>query len=202
MNLLFAALALLRQQKLKRLFAYSSIEHMGLISIAMGIGTPLAYFAGLLHLLMHSLSKTAAFFSVGNIIHACHSQRIHRLRGLSQRMPMTGWLLFLATLALLGMPPSGLFLSELFLLYALLQTQPWLAILLIIGLGIAFVAVLLKIQSIVFSEAGPDAPKIIVEHPLQMNTSSVIHLALVFAAGLWLPVFLIKPVLVFLLTGS
>ena len=151
LNLLFAAFSLLRQRKLKRLFAYSSIEHMGLISIALGIGTPLAYFAGFLHILMHALSKTAAFFSSGSIIQRFHTQTLSQLKGLVTTVPLSGWCLLLSSFAILGLPPSGLFVSELLLILATLKAAPWLLFPLVLGLIVAFIAIFSKIQSVMFS---------------------------------------------------
>jgi hydrogenase-4 component F len=75
-SLVFAALMLYRRRDIKRLFAYSSIEHMGIITFAFGMGGPLANFAGLLHMVMHSLTKSAIFFAVGNIAQVKGTQKI------------------------------------------------------------------------------------------------------------------------------
>ena len=82
-SLVFAAFMLYRRRDIKRLFAYSSIEHMGIITFAFGMGGPLANFAGLLHMTMHSLTKSAIFFAVGHIAQAKGTQRIADIRGLS-----------------------------------------------------------------------------------------------------------------------
>ncbi len=111
-GLLFASLSLFRQRQLKRLFAYSSIEHMSLISIAFGLGTPLALFVALLHMAMHSLSKTAAFFSCGNVMQQSNTQILSKLNGLFSQMPASATLLLISTFIILGLPPSGLFISE------------------------------------------------------------------------------------------
>ena len=82
-SLVFAAFMLYRRRDIKRLFAYSSIEHMGIMTFAFGIGGPLANFAGLLHMTMHSLTKSAIFFAVGNVAQAKGTQRIADIKGLS-----------------------------------------------------------------------------------------------------------------------
>ena len=82
-SLIFAAFMLYRRRDIKRLFAFSSIEHMGIIVFAFGIGGPLANFAGLLHMTMHSLTKSAIFFTVGHIAQAKGTQRIADIRGLT-----------------------------------------------------------------------------------------------------------------------
>src|SRR6202043_3168509 len=75
-SLIFAAFMLYRRRDIKRMFAYSSIEHMGIITFAFGMGGPIANFAGLLHMTMHSLTKSAIFFAVGHIAQIKGTQRI------------------------------------------------------------------------------------------------------------------------------
>ena len=82
-SLVFAAFMLYRRRDIKRLFAYSSIEHMGIMTFAFGMGGPLANFAGLLHMTMHSLTKSAIFFAVGHIAQVKGTQRIADIKGLS-----------------------------------------------------------------------------------------------------------------------
>ena len=90
-SLVFAAFMLYRRRDIKRLFAYSSIEHMGIIVFAFGMGGPLANFAGLLHMVMHSLTKSAIFYAVGHISQIKGTQRITRIRGLTVTHPALGW---------------------------------------------------------------------------------------------------------------
>ena len=80
-SLVFAAFMLYRRRDIKRLFAYSSIEHMGIITFAFGMGGPLANFAGLLHMTMHSLTKSAIFFAVGHVAQVKGTQRIADMGG-------------------------------------------------------------------------------------------------------------------------
>ena len=87
----FAALMLYRRRDIKRMFAYSSIEHMGIITFAFGMGGPLASFAGLFHMTMHSLTKSAIFFAVGHVSQAKGTQKIADIRGLTESHPMLGW---------------------------------------------------------------------------------------------------------------
>ena len=82
---------LYRRRDIKRMFAYSSIEHMGIIVFAFGMGGPLANFAGLLHMTMHSLTKSAIFFAVGHIAQVKGTQRIADIRGLTVTHPLLGW---------------------------------------------------------------------------------------------------------------
>ena len=103
---------LYRRRDIKRMFAYSSIEHMGIITFAFGMGGPLANFAGLLHMTMHSLTKSAIFFGVGHIAQATGTQRIADIRGLTESHPLLGWGLVLGVVAIAGLPPLGIFMSE------------------------------------------------------------------------------------------
>ena len=86
-SLVFAAFMLYRRRDIKRMFAYSSIEHMGIITFAFGMGGPLANFAGLLHMTMHSLTKSAIFFAVGHIAQVKGTQRIADMGGLTETHP-------------------------------------------------------------------------------------------------------------------
>ena len=90
LSLLFAGFMLYRRRDIKRMFAYSSIEHMGIITLAFGLGGPLANFAGLLHMAMHSLTKSAIFFGVGYVSQLEGTQRIADIRGLTQSQPLSG----------------------------------------------------------------------------------------------------------------
>lgn len=182
LSLVFAALMLYRRRDIKRLFAYSSIEHMGIIVFAFGIGGPLANFAGLLHMVMHSLTKSAIFFAVGNVTQIKGTQNIAEIRGLTQSHPALGWGLVLAVLSIAGMPPSGVFMSEFLVVTTSFARMPILALILAFGLILAFAALLLRLSGIAFgAPSGEDRP---------MHGSLVplwLHLALVYLIGLHMP---------------
>ncbi len=181
-SLIFAAFMLYRRRDIKRLFAYSSIEHMGIATFAFGIGGPLANFAGLLHMTMHSLTKSAIFFAVGHIAQVKGTQRIADMGGLSVTHPVLATGLALGVLAIAGLPPFGIFASEFMLVSSTFARQPVLALLLIVGLLVAFGALILRLQEIVFGP--PKGPK----DPVKASYLPLfIHLALVLVAGLWLP---------------
>ena len=110
--LLFGAFMLYRRRDIKRLFAYSSIEHMGLTTFAFGLGGPIANFAGLLHMALHSLTKSAIFFAVGHISQVKGTQRIADMGGLTETNPLIGWGLVIGVAAIAGLPPLGMFTSE------------------------------------------------------------------------------------------
>lgn len=112
-SLAVAALLLLAQRDYKRLLAYSSIEHMGLLALGTAIGTRLALAAVLLHILGHGLGKSALFLTSGHLHQAAGSSRIDAVRGLARRSPLLAGAFALGLLALLGMPPFSLFASEL-----------------------------------------------------------------------------------------
>jgi len=117
-TLALAAVLLIGQRDFKRMLAYSSMEHMGLIALAAAIGTRLAIAALLLHMAGHGLAKTVAFLSSGHILHRHAGSRIADVRALATRMPLLAGLFGLAVLALLGFPPAALFASELGIAHA------------------------------------------------------------------------------------
>ena len=137
-SLIFAAFMLYRRRDIKRLFAYSSIEHMGIATFAFGIGGPLANFAGLLHMTMHSLTKSAIFFTVGHIAQVKGTQRIADMGGLSVTHPVLAVGFTLGVVAIAGLPPFGIFASEFMLVSSTFARAPLLAVALVDGLLIAF----------------------------------------------------------------
>src|ERR1035441_9100314 len=106
-------------------FAYSSIEHMGIIAFAFGMGGPVANFAALLHMTVHSLTKSSIFFAVGHATQKAGSQLMDNIRGLITLSPTVGWGLMMGTLAILGTPPFGVFASEFLILTTAMKQQPW-----------------------------------------------------------------------------
>jgi hydrogenase-4 component F len=182
LSVVLAAFLLSRQKDVKRLFAYSSIEHMGIITFAFGMGGPVANFAGLLHMTVHSLTKSAIFFTVGHAAQKTGTQLIDGIRGLATLSPMIGWGLVLGTLAILGMPPFGVFASEFLILTTAMRSEPWATPLLLGALGIAFAAVFAKVQPMVF---GPPTGQRLQHRPAM--TPVFVHLAIVLLLGLWIP---------------
>jgi hydrogenase-4 component F len=181
-SLIFAAFMLYRRRDIKRLFAYSSIEHMGIAAFAFGIGGPIANFAGLLHMTMHSLTKSAIFFAVGHVAQVKGTQRIAEIGGLSVTHPVLAVGLSLGVVAIAGLPPFGIFASEFMLVSSTFARQPVLAVLLIAGLLLAFGALVLRLQDLVFG--APKGPK----DPVKASYVPLfLHLALVLIAGVWLP---------------
>ena len=181
-SLLLASFMLYRRRDIKRMFAYSSIEHMGIITFAFGMGGPLANFAGLLHMTMHSLTKSAIFFAVGHIAQVKGTQRISDIRGLTATHPALGWGLVLGVVAIAGLPPLGIFMSEFLVVTSTIAREPLLAAPLVLGLLVGFGALILRLQGLAFGEpTGPSAPLKASLIPLYA------HLAFVLVAGIYLP---------------
>ena len=180
-----AAFSLWRQKDIKRLFAFSSIEHMGIIAFAFGMGGPVANFAALLHMTVHSLTKSAIFFAAGHAAQKSGSQEIERIRGLATVSPTVGWGLMLGALAILGVPPFGVFASEFLILTTAMRDHAWATPILLLSFAVAFAAILTRVQSMVFGETGlrrlPHSPALL---PV------FVHLGLVLLLGLFIPAFL------------
>jgi hydrogenase-4 component F len=185
LSLVVAAFFLSRQRDVKRMFAYSSIEHMGLMTFAFGMGGPVATFAGLLHMTVHSLTKSAIFFTVGHAVQKTGTQTMDDIRGLVTTNPTIGWGLMLGSLAILGLPPFGVFASEFLILTTAMQQQPWATPILLLALGIAFAAIFARVQSMVFGDTTAQR----LPHPPALLPVFV-HLALVLMLGLYIPPYL------------
>jgi hydrogenase-4 component F len=185
LSVVLAAFLLWRQRDIKRLFAYSSIEHMGLTSFAFGMGGPVATFAALLHMTVHSLTKSAIFFTAGHAAQKAGTQLMESIRGLITLSPTVGWGLMLGTLAILGLPPFGVFASEFLILTTAMRQQPWAIPVLLLALGVAFAAIFSRVQPMVFGETQarrlPHAPALL---PV------FAHLAIVLVLGLYIPPYL------------
>jgi hydrogenase-4 component F len=178
----FAAFMLYRRRDIKRMFAYSSIEHMGIIVFAFGMGGPLANFAGLLHMTMHSLTKSAIFFAVGHIAQVKGTQKIANMGGLTVTNPVLGWGLVLGVVAIAGLPPLGIFMSEFLVVSSTFSRQPWLVLILVFGILVALGGLFMQLNKVAFGEpVGPTAPAEASYVPM------FAHLAIVFMAGVYLP---------------
>ena len=186
LSVVVAAFFLSRQKDIKRMFAYSSVEHMGLITFAFGMGGPIANFAGLLHMTVHSLTKSAIFFAVGHAAQKAGTQIMDDIRGLMKISPTVGWGLMLGSVAILGLPPFGVFASEFLILTSAMRLQPWATPFLLIALGVAFAAVFSKVQPMVFGETNAKR----LPHPPAL-VPVFAHLAIVLALGFYIPPYLV-----------
>jgi hydrogenase-4 component F len=182
LSVIFAAFMLYRRRDIKRMFAYSSIEHMGIIVFAFGMGGPLANFAGLLHMTMHSLTKSGIFFTVGHIAQVKGTQRIADIGGLTETHAWLGWSLVVGVIAIAGLPPFGIFMSEFLLVSSTFARSPLLALCLVAGLLIAFGALLLRLNDLAFGE-----PRGRVAAAKASYAPLLVHFAFVLAAGVYLP---------------
>jgi hydrogenase-4 component F len=182
LSVVLGAFFLWRQRDIKRLFGYSSIEHMGIITFAFGMGGPIANFAALLHMTVHSLTKSAIFFAVGHAAQKAGTQIMDDIRGLVVVSPTIGWGLMLGTLAILGMPPFGVFTSEFLVLTTAMREHAWATPILLLALGIAFAAIFTRVQAMVFGETElkplPHSPALL---PV------FAHLLLVLMLGIYIP---------------
>jgi hydrogenase-4 component F len=179
---ILAAFFLWRQRDIKRLFAYSSIEHMGIITFAFGLGGPVANFAALLHMTVHSLTKSSIFFTAGHASQTSGTQQMDGIRGMLGISPTIGWGLALGSFAILGMPPFGVFASEFLILTTAMRENPWTTPLLLIALGVAFAAVFSRVQPMVFGDSNvPPLPR----SPALIPVFA--HLAIVLMLGVYIP---------------
>ncbi|OGT31864.1 MAG: hydrogenase 4 subunit F [Gammaproteobacteria bacterium RBG_16_51_14] len=187
LSFVVAGLFMHRQRDIKRLFSYSSIEHMGLMTFAFGLGGPLATFGALLHMTVHSLTKSAIFITVGHASQIAGTQRIEHIRGLIRTQPMVGWGLLIGSIAIAGFPPFGVFTSEFLLLTATMKSWPWLTMPLLAGLVIAFAGLFRHLHPMVFGQI-PEGQRPIAVNPLPL----LLHLGLVLWLGLSIPTFLAR----------
>ena len=181
-SLVFASFMLYRRRDIKRMFAYSSIEHMGIIAFAFGMGGPLANFAGLLHMTMHSLTKSAIFFAVGHIAQIKGTQKIADIGGLTETHPVLGWGLVMGVVAIAGLPPLGIFMSEFLVVSSTFAREPLLAIPLVFGILLGFGALILRLNGLAFGE-----PRGLMGTTDASYVPMFAHLTLVLVAGLYLP---------------
>jgi hydrogenase-4 component F len=185
LSVVLASFLLWRQRDIKRLFAYSSIEHMGIATFAFGMGGTIATFAALLHMTVHSLTKSSIFFTAGHAAQKAGSQAIEQIRGLITLSPTVGWGLMLGSLAILGVPPFGVFTSEFLILTTAMREQPWATPILLAALAVAFAAILSKVQPMVFGETTVRR----LPHPPALLPVFA-HLAIVLLLGVYIPPYL------------
>jgi hydrogenase-4 component F len=152
-TVLAAGLMLVRQHDLKRMWAYSSVEHVGLLALAIGIGSGPVF---ILHAVNHSLVKCCLFLLAGNVLHLYGTKSLAQLGGLLRAAPGWGVLLIAATFAVAGSPPFGTFLSEWLLLTRTLAAgEVAAAVVVIAGLTITFVALAHHVSRMLFG-GGPE----------------------------------------------
>lgn len=155
-SVIVSAFIILVARKYKRMLAYSSIENMGIISLGIGFGSPLALLGSLWHILNHALTKSLLFFTAGNIFLKYHSGKIANVRGMVRVIPWTSAFFIIGILAMTGFPPFAIFFSKLFI-FAGGITTPWaiLAFVMLISLAIVFAGFFWHAHAMLFGET-PD----------------------------------------------
>jgi hydrogenase-4 component F len=190
-SIAIGALFMVRKGNFKRLFAYSSVEHMGIIAVALGFGGTLGLYGALLQMLNHALAKSVLFLSSGDVSLRYKTREASQVSGLLAAVPVTGGALLLASFAVLGSPPFGLFLSELTIVRAgFASASPVFPLLLLFLLGLAFVAFARTTAGMV---TGRPPEQLASPYPGKaVAVSTVVPLVLGLAAllvlGLWIPV--------------
>lgn len=186
-SLAFAVPFLLAQKDFKRLLAYSSVEHVGIIAIGAGIGGPLGLYGAVLHMVGHSMAKSLLFLSAGNLGQRFHSYRMERIRGVVRTLPVTGPLLLLGLLAITGLPPFNLFPSEFTILAAGFRAgRYWVVGALLAALALAFAGMLLHVKEMALGDP-PPAIGARGEAGAGSVLPLLLPLSLVVLCGLWLP---------------
>ena len=152
LSMTIAATFMLIQRDYKRFFAYSSIEHVGIVLVGFGVGGAAGVFGGLFHMINHALAKSTAFYAAGRVLLRYGHKNIEGVTGLLRQMPLVGGAMLLAALALAGMPPFGLFISEFLIAAGAYDERPWVAYLFLGLLAVAFAALVYQVFRMVLGE--------------------------------------------------
>jgi hydrogenase-4 component F len=187
LSMAVAAVFLVRQRDFKRMLAYSSIEHMGILVLGVGLGG-LAVYGALLHLINNGLTKGVLFLSAGNIHRAYGSKLTDHVRGALRRVPLSGALFLAGFLAITGSPPFGPFVSEFTIVNAALGSGQFLAAgLFLLLLGVAFVGMGATVLSVVQGKPPDDVPPGGYRDTFRTGAPVVLFLALVLLLGVYVP---------------
>jgi hydrogenase-4 component F len=151
-SITFASLIIFVQKNYKRLLAYSSIEHAGLLALGFGFGG-VGVFAALLHMLYHALAKALIFFAAGNVFLKYSSTKMRHVTGLFRTLPLSAPVLFVSFIALLGLPPFGIFMTEFLLLSAGMKQYPLVVVFVLLALAIVFFGFLKHLIAMLFGSA-------------------------------------------------
>ena len=152
LSMTIAAAFMLIQRDYKRLFAYSSIEHVGIVLVGFGVGGAAGVFGGLFHMINHALAKSTAFYAAGLVLLRYGHKNMEGVTGLLRQMPLVGGAMLLATLALAGFPPFGLFISEILIATGAYDERPWVAYAFLGLLAVAFAALVNQVFRMVLGE--------------------------------------------------
>jgi hydrogenase-4 component F len=184
-SVLVAAAFLVRQRNYKRMLAYSSVEHIGIICLGLGFGGYWGLLGALLHMVNHALSKSLLFILSGNILVKYHSAEIREVRGLLHGAPWTGGLFLAGMFALIGLPPFAPFISEFIIFRAGLESHPWAAGTGVILLVIVFGGMLASMNRMLYGEPPAELPRGDVLRPWLAPIAA--NFALLLVLGLTLP---------------
>lgn len=165
---------LLRPSNYKRMLAYSSIEHMGIIAFAFGLG-PAGILPGLLHMIGHTLTKSLLFFGAGEILLATGTTKIEGISGLMKKIPVSASLFLLGIVALLAIPPSPLFMSELLIVSTALQSHPLAAATVLLALTLAATGMFSATLKMFYGSAAPAGE----HHAAPVSAREPIHISAV-----------------------
>jgi len=179
------AFLLLRVQDYKRMFAFSTVEHMGIILLAVGLGSSAAHYGALYQALSHTLTKSFCFFAAGAVLLGAGTRQISSVRGLIHTSPAAGVSLLLGGLAIAGAPPFAVFLSEFSIFRAGLAEGHYVATgLLVLFVAIGFFGIMWNVNRMVFGQPNGDAQ---VRLPVSCLVALVVAGALVIVFGLYMP---------------
>jgi hydrogenase-4 component F len=187
LSILTAAIFMLTQKDYKRLLAYSSIEHMGIISVAVGIFTPLSVFGALYHMVNHSLTKSMLFLSSGNILQKYDTKMILKITNLLKVLPVTGFVFLLGLFAITGTPPFSVFSSEISIMTAIFDTKNFIVgIVFVLLLAVVFAGVAVTLFNIFYKKNGTETPAA-GEKNIPGTVCIVVLLLAVIMTGIFMP---------------
>ncbi|HYA30685.1 MAG TPA: hydrogenase 4 subunit F, partial [Acidobacteriota bacterium] len=186
LSLLIAAVFLVRQRNYKRMLAYSSVEHIGIICLGLGFGGYWGVFGALFHVVNHALAKSLLFILSGNILVQYHSAEIRDVRGLLRAAPWTGALFLAGTLALIGLPPFAPFISEFLIFRAGLANHPWATATGVVLLVVVFGGMLASVNRMLYGD--PPADLRSVDELRPWLAPLVANFAILLMLGLTLPI--------------
>ena len=188
LSMAVAAVFMVRQRDFKRLLAYSSVEHMGILALGVGIGGRMGVYGALLHLINNGLTKGVLFLSAGNIHRAYGSKLTDDVRGAMKRVPVSGALFLAGFLAITGSPPFGPFISEFTIVNAAIGSGQFLAGgLFLLLLGIVFVGMGVTVLGVVQGEPGPEADANGIHDSVATSGPILLFMALVLMMGVYVP---------------
>ncbi len=186
-SMIFAAVFMARQADFKRMLAYSSVEHVGIMAVALGLGGK-AIFGALFHILANGLTKGVLFLSSGNIHRSYNSKNTDHVRGALRRLPWSGGLFLAGFIAITGSPPFAPFISEFTIVSsAFIQGRMLVGAIFLISLTVIFIGMALTVLPMVMGEVPPDSESTSYRDSILTVGPPLFLLLLVFLLGVWIP---------------